>query len=421
MISSHSRGSANISMIILEGRDKMIKPEKITYIDGEPSNGIKINWPRVVKYYKKVVTVKGYHNPLTVEPWKASYYLDLSDRSRGKTTNKLIVGLILFAMYGITTVYMRNRYDDLEPRNVSTLYDVIIDCQYLTKIFGEGSYNNMEYRSYKWYLTKTDEEGNVLAKSPDFCTFLMSTDRAMRYKSRLVLPKGDFIIYDEFIDPDYPPNTMELFQQNLKTVIRGRKSAVIMMSANTIDINSPWFYDFGIRREVLDMKQGDMKTIDKNGSVFIIEILAPDQSEQKKQYNKKYLGFAIGKKLQSISGESTWELRNYPHINKNWVMVRSFARNIYVQHLGDLLNFEVCEIEALGVIALCRPATRTYPDSIIYTCGEIRDTRFIYRCGDRNAPAGIIWRLYQQNKIFYANNQCGELLTNYIKNAQKLL
>lgn len=175
----------------------MIKPEKITYIDGEPSNGIKINWPRVVKYYKKVVTVKGYHNPLTVEPWTASYYLDLSDRSRGKTTNKLIVGLILFAMYGITTVYMRNRYDDLEPRNVSTLYDVIIDCQYLTKIFGDGSYNNMEYRSFKWYLTKTDEEGNVLAKSPDFCTFLMSTDRAMRYKSRLVLPKGDFIIYED--------------------------------------------------------------------------------------------------------------------------------------------------------------------------------------------------------------------------------
>lgn len=397
----------------------MIKPEKIQYIDGKPENGILINWDRVRKHYKKIVTVKGYHNPLEEQPETCSYDIVLSDRSRGKTTNKLIVGLILFAMYGITTVYMRSKSEDLEKRNISTLYDTIIDCGYLQKIFGDN-WDNMEYRGYKWYLLHTDSDGTIISKCSDFCTISIATDRAMRYKSRLVLPRGDFIVYDEFIEPDYNTRDMEFFQQNLKTIIRDRKSAVIMMSANTIDLNSPWFYDFGIRKDIKEMRQGDVRRIEKNGSVFLIQILAAAQSEAKKSYNKKYLGFAGGKKLQAISGAATWEVRQFPHICKNWEILRSYTRRIYVQHLGDLLNFEIVQLPDIGICALCRPATRVYPDSIIYTCGEILDNRYVYRCGGSSAPSGIVWKLYRQNRIFYATNECGELLLNFIKQANTL-
>lgn len=397
----------------------MIKPEKIQYINGDPSLGILINWDRVRKHYKKIVTVKGYHNPLEERPEESSYYIDLSDRSRGKTTNKLIVGLILFAMYGINTVYMRSKSEDLEKRNVSTLYDVILECGYLGKIFGDR-WNAIEYRGYKWYLMRTDEDGTITEKCADFATISIATDRAMRYKSRLVLPRGDFIIYDEFIEPDYNTSNMEYFQQNLKTIIRDRKSAVIMMSANTIDLNSPWFYDFGIRKDIKEMQQGDVRRIEKNGSIFLVQILAAAQSEAKQSYNKKYLGFAKGKKLQSISGAETWEVRQYPHICRTWDVKQRFTRCIYVQHLGDLLNFEIAEIADIGICALCRPATRTYPDSVIFTCGEILDDRYIFRCGSSKHPAGIIWKLYQQNRIFYANNECGELLQNFVRQANQI-
>lgn len=397
----------------------MIKPEKIKYYDGKPENGIIINWDRVRKYFRRLVSDPRFHNPLTQQPELYSYYIDMSDRSRGKTTNKLIVGLILFAMYRITTVYMRTKEDDVEPRNVNTLYKTILECGYIPAIFGE-EYNGIEYRGYKWYLNQTDEDGRIERKCQDFCTISVTTDKAMRYKSRLVLPRGDFIIYDEFIEPDYSGRDMEYFQQNLKTILRDRKSGVIMMSANSIDLNSPWFFDFGIRKDVKDMKQGDTKKIDRGGTTFLIQILERDESEQKKHYNKKYLGFAGGKKYQSITGEGTWEIQQFPHIYKHWNILDRYTRQIYVSHLGDLLNFEIVNLEGIGIAALCRPATRTYPDSIIYTCGEIIDERYLFRCGDSKHPAGIIWKLYQQNRIFYATNECGELLRNFVRAAHKI-
>lgn len=399
----------------------MIKPEKVEYIDGKQELGIKVDWDLVRKNFNKIVPAairKKYHNPLEAMPEKYSYYMDLSDRDRGKTTNKLVIGLILFAMYGINTVYMRTKADDLERRNIATLFDVVLEYKYIPKIFGE-EWTSIDYSSYRWTICKVDDSGKIIERMKPFFAMGIATEKAMRYKSRLVLPKGDFIIYDEFIEPDYPAYTMQYFQQNLKTILRSRKSGVILMSSNAINLNSPWFADFNIRKRVKNLQQGEHAEIDEDGTTFYVEVLPEDKREEKKAYNKRYLGFAE-KGMQSITGKGVWEMRQYPHIRKDFKIIKTYARNLYVSHLGDLLNISIANVENMGLVGFVRPATRLYDDSIIFTVGEIIDKRYIYKIGRREAATAIVWRLYAENKLFYATNECGELLKNYYTTAQKL-
>lgn len=400
----------------------MIKKEKIEYIDGIPENGIKINWDLVRKNFNKIVPARirsKYHNPLVTYPEKYSYYIDMSDRDRGKTTNKLIIALILYAMYGVQCAYMRTKSEDIERRNLSTLFDTILENNYIADIFEDG-WNSIDYSAYKWTICKVDESGKITDKMPDFAIISIATEKAMRYKSRLVLPRADFIVYDEFIEPDYPPYTMQYFQQNLKTILRSRKSGVIMLSSNAINLTSPWFSDFKIRKQVKSLKQGEHTEICVDGTTFFVEILPEDLRKEKKEYNKKYLGFTHGDSMQSITGNGVWEMRQYPHIKREFDIITTYARNIYITHLGDLLNVELVNIAGIGLCGLVKPASRVYPDSIIFTNGEILDKRYVYRCGDSRAPTSIVWRLYRDNRLFYATNECGELLANYYKVAQRL-
>ena len=400
----------------------MIKREKIEYIDGKPELGILVDWALVRKNFNKIVPLsirKKYHNPLVHSPELVSYYMDLSDRDRGKTTNKLIIGLILFAMYGIKTVYMRTKNEDIERRNISTLYDVVLQYNYIQDIFGD-EWNSIDYSGYKWTICRIDDTGKIQEKMPEFTCICMTTERAMRYKSRIVLPTADFIIYDEFIEPDYPFYTMQYFQQNLKTILRSRKSGVILMSSNAINLNSPWFADFKIRKQIKNLKSGENMTINVDGTTFFVEILPEDTRTEKKQYNRKYLGFTHGNSMQSITGGNVWEMRQFPHIDRHMNIVTSYARNIYVLHLSDLVNIEIVNIENIGLACFARPATKLYDDSIIFTVGEILDKRYIYKIGNSKSPTAIIWRLYRENKFYFATNEIGELLANYWTTAQKL-
>ena len=92
----------------------MTQPYKIRYIQNKVKFGILIDWDAVRREYKKLKIPKEYHYPLKADFGRVGYVIDMSDRSRGKTTNKLIVGLLLYAMYGIQLHYVRQKSSQCE-------------------------------------------------------------------------------------------------------------------------------------------------------------------------------------------------------------------------------------------------------------------------------------------------------------------
>ena len=64
-------------------------------------------------------------------------------------------------------------------------------------------------------------------------------------------------------------------------------------------------------------------------------------------------------------------------------------------------------------------ATKTYNDSVIYTIGDIDDNRYRFKFGNNKIDV-LIWKLYKANKFYYADNSCGTIVNNYIKQAIKI-
>ena len=133
----------------------MVKPAKVTYYHNTKALGIKIDWIRVRKEYDKLGIPPEYHDPLKPDFSRIGYSIDLSDRSRGKTTNKLLVGLILWQMYGIHLHYIRTNSRQCEPKNIRQLYDTVLSCGYIDKITG-GKYNSIAYKGKRWRLQLLD-------------------------------------------------------------------------------------------------------------------------------------------------------------------------------------------------------------------------------------------------------------------------
>ena len=72
---------------------------KIKYIDDDVKKGIKYDWKFLKKEYRKLGIPKEYYYPLRVQWENAGYCAALSDRARGKTTEVLLLGMIMNKYY----------------------------------------------------------------------------------------------------------------------------------------------------------------------------------------------------------------------------------------------------------------------------------------------------------------------------------
>lgn len=103
------------------------------YIDNDIQKGILINWNDVVKECKKLGIPKDVYTPFNLPFNEAKYFIECSERSIGKTTNWLLLGMILNKMYGIQIQYIRQIIDMIMPKNMK-LFDTILEHHYIEKI-----------------------------------------------------------------------------------------------------------------------------------------------------------------------------------------------------------------------------------------------------------------------------------------------
>lgn len=397
----------------------MIEPCAVKYWGNAPRNGIKVDWAAVRTAFKKIVPKK-YHSLIDYPFEQYAYNMWVSERTGNKTTQVLLLGLIVYQMYGVQLEYIREAEEYVTPAKLSTLYNPIVENGYLAKIFGEGGWNDIQYRGGYFRLVHRDEDGKPADVCSDYITHVLANDKPDNYKSSYSTIRGDLIFFDEFIGIRPRPRTHYYFKQNLTTVLRKRKHGVIFMAANNINFNNDTYADFRIRRDIRALDPtGDIAEIDKNGTRFYFRILPPDQSADKMQFNKKYFGYAEGSGTAAIVG-GNWETEDYPHIDPAWARCRPLVRNFYITHLGDLLRLTICKPEDMGTIVLVTPATRIYDDSRVFTVGDIRDKRYIYKCGSSAAGYAIFWTLYKRNRWYYATNEAGDLVKAFVQSALRV-
>ena len=386
--------------------------ESPMYGKEDPALGIVIDWKMIHKALLKTGKCRFYPDPLKADISKVGYIVDISDRSRGKTTQKLVLGLLLYVAYGIELQLIRQNSRMIEPKLMKNMYKTVIE-EHLIEEITEGRWNHIYYWGKRWYLCLTDEDGKIIETDTGHCTFCCGLDESYDLKSTYNAPRGDMIFFDEFIGNSYGYDDFTNFIDICKTIIRDRQSPIVYMSSNTIDLNSQWFDEFGCRREVEGMRYGDYKVLSTDiGTHMYIELLYPDESEKRKKVNTRFFGFD-NPKLNAISGRGEWATDVYPHIPKRAGEMTVINNQVYLRYQGNDIHLTLCEDQERGLCVLVTPATRTHDDSIILMAEEPTSRNHLFGFG-KGTVVDIWWRLYYQNRWLYTTNGMGATIHSYV-------
>ena len=396
---------------------------KSIYINDDINKGINYDWKQLRRDFAALGVPDYVYTPMNCPFEKSHIFVNMSDRSVGKTTNWLLLGLCMWKRYGTILHYIRSREDMITPKALKDLFATILDYHYIEKIT-DGKYNGVFYRARRWYFAKVVNE-EIAEISETHFMFCASIDKSENLKSSYNAPKGDFILFDEFIGKYYPPDEFVYFCDLVKTIIRDRISPIIIYSANTIDKNSPYFNELEVYDEIQILAQGENRLLTSSGGTNVfVEIVGQNVERQKRRslVNKLFFGFR-NPRLAAITG-ADWAMKYYPHIppqektiHREIEKAEYLAQNIYIIYNTKIARLDVVDNEKRGLCIYCHWGTikEFYDDSYIFTAGEIIDTRYHFKFGDLSAPLPkFIWGLYKQNKFFYSKNDVGAFIESYI-------
>jgi hypothetical protein len=398
-------------------RMRKMKRQKIKYINNDPTLGIDYDWKLIKKEFNKLGIPEGVFNPYAYHDVRGGkYIMDLSERNIGKTTNWILIAMIMHELYGTEAVYMREIIDMIMPKNDGELFKTILQCHYIEKIT-DGQYNNVICKSRRFYYTNT--ETNVTAVDP----FLLkwSLDENAIKKSSVQLPDSDIIIFDEMISRYNYLDEFVTFMDSIISIIRGRACPLIVLLANTIDLHSQWFKEFEIYEDVQHLQPGQHKVITSSEGTIVDIALAGleggELSVKRKEQNKRFFGFK-NPKLNSIKGGSwAYNVYQHPYREKD---TESLLSNRYIEHNGNLLNLEIMYNDKHGIYVVVHKANTLYDDSVIYTLDkQLKDSRYKYKWGVM-LPDTKLWKLYQRGLWTYVSNTEGSLIDDYMRNLKML-
>ena len=400
----------------------MVTKENIKFINDKETLGIVYDWNKIYSYYRKLKCPDDCYEPTHVPINNIDYMVGISKRSKGKTTAWLLIGMIMYLMYGSVIQYIRARANEIKPSIIEDIFKVIKNYdhgRYIREMTG-GKYNSIYYRWKKCYLCYIDEEGKrVETDTENFLTFL-SYDLHEDYKSGYNAPRGDLIILDEFISSHNRIDSCVNFMDLFRTIQRKRLCCKIIMLANTTDVNNIWFKDLMLSKEAKTVKEGEHKKIVVNDTVFYLEYITTKLTNNDINIVKRFFGFALNnpKFAHLIDTGNAWSFAHVPHINYN-------DKDVYLDRSYRLIfNDEMLQIELVKkdngmLVVYCHPSTTTYDDTRYLTLEDITEPSQKWGFG-YGKFCQLIWKLYQRNLWYYSDNETGAAVASYVKNCRQM-
>lgn len=390
---------------------------KREYIDNNINNGIKYDFKKIFKRYKELNVPKEF-NIIPYYNMNARWNVFMSERSNGKTTNVILIGMIMNNEYGTTIEYIRMRESMIAPKNSKNIFDTILQHDYVSKIT-KGKWNSVTYNSKRWYYCNRDENGEIIEKCNTHFMAMLSIDKQEDYKSSYNAPYGDWIVLDEFIGTYTPINAFIEFNQLVKTIIRERQSAYITLLANTINTEHIFFEELEIMEQTRLLERGEKQLLQSERGTYVNVVIFNSLLSEKKErniVNKLYFGWR-NPLMSGITGSDTWSISNYQH-EPNLTDIKVIASNIYILHNNILIRLEIRKSSEIPIYVHCYRANKIKDDSIIFTLGDIIDNRYVYGFG-HNKLHKMIWNLYKRNLFYYRTNMVGNIVNDFYTNVKK--
>ena len=357
-----------------------------------------------------------YWNPAQVGLEKNDATFLLSERSLGKTTAMLMLGMELNIEYGTIIHYIRELTKHLNRAFTKTIFSTIIKCGYVEKIT-RGEFNDVAYnpQERKWYYRKVDSDGIIESIATEPFMVGLSCDNSDAIKSSYVCSDADFIIVDEFCSQSQRNYFLDL-NNIFSTLIREREDFKIVFLTNAID-RTHWIFDEFPLREVIDtIDEGDVvRFTTEEGMKFYIEFCYHEATRERKKFVNKHLFGYKNEKLTAIKGGG-WQMKIYPRLPDR-ADYETISRNVCIQTTSGYVSLDLIQYDG-AYFLYAKKRTKLYDDTIIYSIDLTYDKRKRFAFGNSRFDKKI-WNMVKHQRIFYATNREGMLIDAYIRNANK--
>ncbi len=359
--------------------------------------------------------VSPYYDSTNILKQKATYNLIIGQRANGKTYDWCHNILDQYLNGGLPSAYLRRREEMIKPTNIEHLFDPHLE--YIEKT-SDGKWNGVCYRNRSFFLCRYEETqtGSRVKVDQDpnfFCRcYAISTAETTKGQDVGALYS---ICFDEFVTRDfYLANEFILFQNLLSSLIRDRDGTIIFMLANTVSKFCPYFREMGITK-IHSMKQGtiDVYQIGQSQTKIAVEYCATSGNAKKVS---KYFAFD-NPELRMIS-TGAWEIALYRHAPEQL----SDAQIIFIFYIifdSQTIQGNIYMYKGYPII-FYHPKTTPIQDPercVIYR-EDTLDGNPLHQIQLRNCPTKpqqLIFELIRQQKTFYADNECGEVVANWLK------
>lgn len=361
-----------------------------------------------------------YYNLNKIKEFKATYNVIIGQRSNGKTYATIQEGLEHSWNNNRQFAIVRRWADDFKGKRARTMFDGHVNNGEIERIT-KGVWNDVMYVSGAWYWARYDEELKRMVTSIEPFAYAFAISQ-MEHDKSTSYPLIDIIIFDEFIaraKQGYLPDEFVLFMNVVSTIVRKRTNVVIYMLGNTINQFCPYFAEMGL----IHIKKQHSNTIDiytygESALKVAVERCGEIADKDNKETNK-YFAFN-NPKLQMITG-GAWELEIYPHCPCKYTP-KDIAFTYYIKFDGEMLQAEIisCKDEEMGDLFFTYIHRKTTPiknpkTDLVYTPDYNPQPNFRRKLNKptNDTEKKIVW-FFANDKVFYQDNEVGEIVTNYI-------
>ena len=392
-----------------------MKPIKnIKYINNDPTYGIKYDWKKIMKEYRSL-GIPSEYDFTEIIPFDndiLKWYNLNSERSVGKTTNLLLIGMVMNALY--STQIQLIRHHIAKASYYRELFNTIVNYkngEYIQKIT-DGKFNAVKYYQKRFYYIRVEDGKEVEKAESPFCVSLAAED-CYALCSTYEAPRGDLIILDECFNDRNTPDEFVRFVHLHKTIVRERMSDKIFILGNTLDVNNIWYRQMMIQNEIRKLKRGEARVVYTPEKMPIyIHFLENRSPEKRKLFNNAHYGFN-NPELNAIVGNGEWNMKMYPQtcLLKNREMV---VRGIYFNYHDDLfLEMALINTES-GKYMEVHPANyeSAMRGDLQYVVElPIRKNQLYY---GSDSISKLILKFVKKKRVVFSDNETGDLFMKFM-------
>ena len=352
--------------------------------------------------------VTKYYDLKAILSKNAQYNMIFGERSNGKTYAVLKYAIEQHNKDGGQLAIVRRYQDDFTGKRGATMFDALVANDEIRRITG-GEWTGVYYYGARWYLSRYDADKRTIDEFPFAYGFAISS---MEHDKSTSYPNIRTVLFDEFISRNaYLKDEFVLFMNVISTIVRQRTDVKIFMLGNTVNKYCPYFDEMGIKH-IRKMQPGaiDVYRYGNTDLTVAVEYVRPN-----KRGKSSDLYFAFDNpKLSMITG-GAWEIDIYPHCPVKY-KPDEILFNYFIVFAGDILHCEIISHEDLLFTFIHKKTTPlNYERDYIYTT-EFSPRPNVRRniTKPRTELDRKICEFYLRDKVFYASNDVGEIVRNYL-------